>query len=313
MIEKLNKILNKPLSYKKLCEALNIPTKSGKSKIYQLKDLALYCNIQISSNPTRYTIAEIYDQALIPSKAKFQTPIEVIVMQLFKANNYETLYLTNSRLLECMKLVNSNYRIIKNPKLREKLPFETETLYEGASKSGEILMKWIDRALEKMDGDSLLKYRKGYCLISKNIIDGKEYVSVFNVPLDSDTEKDIMECQRQAYIKLNLKYDKTHRWIPPAMKTLYQSQFDKEILNMFGGEFDGGFQVNVLTPNVKGIKEILTLYESEQMLNQEAQRKIKETKQLNYLTGYDRDRLIKEIISRPPSIDYQSIIMKEQK
>ena len=108
MTEKLNKILNKPLSYKKLCEALNIPTKSGKSKIYQLKDLALYCNIQISSNPTRYTIAEIYDQALIPSKAKFQTPIEVIVMRLFKANNYETLYLTNSRLLECMKLVNSH-------------------------------------------------------------------------------------------------------------------------------------------------------------------------------------------------------------
>ena len=70
MTEKLNKILNQPLSYKKLCEALNIPTKSGKSKIYQLKDLALYCNIQISSNPKRYTIAEIYDQALIPSKAK---------------------------------------------------------------------------------------------------------------------------------------------------------------------------------------------------------------------------------------------------
>lgn len=310
MTEKLNKILNQPLSYKKLCEALNMPTKSGKSKIYQLKDLALYCNIQISFSPTRYTITEIYDQALIPSKAKFQTPIEIIVMQLFKANNYETLYLTNSRLLECMKLVSDNYRIIKNPKLREKLPFETETLYEGASKSGEILMKWIDRALEKMDGGSLLKYRKGYCLISKNIINGKEYVSTFNVPLNSDEEKDIMECQRQAYIKLNLKYDEAHRWVPTGMKSQYQSQFDKEIQKAFDGEFDGGFQVNVLTPNVKGIKEILTIYESEQILNQEAQRKIKETKQLNYLTGYDRDRLIKEIISRPPSIDYQSILQQ---
>lgn len=312
MTEKLNQILDQILTYKQLCQVLNIPIKSGKSKIYQLKDLALYCNIQILSHPTRYKITEIYDKALLPSKARFQAPMEIVIMQLFKANNYETLYLTNSRLLECMKLVNSNYRIIKNPKLREKLPFETGTLYEGASKSGEILMKWIDRALEKMDGDSLLKYRKGYCLISKNIIDGEEYVSTFNVPLNSDEEKDIMECQRQAYIKLNLKYDEVHRWIPPGMKALYQSQFDKEIFNMFDGEFDGGFQVNVLTPNVKGIKEILTLYESEQMLNQEAQRKIKETKQLNYLTGYERNRLIKEIISRPPSIDYQSIIMQEQ-
>ena len=308
MTEKVNQILNKELTYKQLCQALDIPIKSGKSKIYQLKDLALYCDIQITSHPTRYIITEIYDKALLPSKAKFQTPMEIIIMQLFKANNYETLYLTNSRLLECMKLVNSNYRIIKNSKLREKLPFEANTLYVSASKSGEILMKWLGRALEKMEGYGLLKWRKGYCLINKNIIDGKEYISVFNVPLDSDEEKNIMECQRQTYLKLNLKYDEVHRWVPVGMKAQYQTQFDKEISKAFNGEFDGGFQVNVLTPNVKGIKEMLTTYESEQMLNQEAQRKIKETKQLDYLTGYDRERLIKEIIMRPPSIDYQVIL-----
>ena len=308
MTDKLNQILGKSFTYKQLCQALDIPAKSGKSKIYQLKDLALYCNIQTSSHPTKYTVTEIYDQVLLPSKAKFQTPMEIIIMQLFKANNYETLYLTNSRLLEYMKLVNSNYRIINNSKLREKLPFETEILYDSASKSGEILMKWLGRALEKMEGYGLLKWRKGYCLISKNVFDEEEYISVFNIPLDSEEEKEIMECQRQAYIKLHLKYDEVHRWVPPGMKTQYQSQFDKEIQSAFDGEFDGGFQVNVLTPNVKGIKEILTTYESEQMLNQEAQRKIKETKQLNYITGYDRDKLIKEIISRPPSIDYQSII-----
>lgn len=308
MTEKVNQVLNKELTYKQLCQALDIPIKSGKSKIYQLKDLALYCDIQITSHPTRYIITEIYDKALLPSKAKFQTPMEIIIMQLFKANNYETLYLTNSRLLECMKLVNSNYRIIKNSKLREKLPFEANTLYVSASKSGEILMKWLGRALEKMEGYGLLKWRKGYCLINKNIIDGKEYISVFNVPLDSDEEKNIMECQRQTYLKLNLKYDEVHRWVPVGMKAQYQTQFDKEISKAFNGEFDGGFQVNVLTPNVKGIKEILTTYESEQMLNQEAQRKIKETKQLDYLTGYDRERLIKEIIMRPPSIDYQVVL-----
>lgn len=308
MTEKLTQVLSKPLTYKQLCQALDIPIKSGKSKIYQLKDLALYCDIQITSHPTRYIITEIYDKALLPSKAKFQTPMEIIIMQLFKANNYETLYLTNNRLLECMKLVNSNYRIIKNSKLREKLPFEANTLYVSASKSGEILMKWLGRALEKMEGYGFLKWRKGYCLINKNTIDGKEYISVFNVPLDSEEEKDIMECQRQAYIKLNLKYDKVHRWVPVGMKAQYQTQFDKEISKAFNGEFDGGFQVNVLTPNVKGIKEMLTTYESEQMLNQEAQRKIKETKQLDYLTGYDRERLIKEIIMRPPSIDYQVVL-----
>ena len=304
MTEKLKQIQNQPLTYKQLCEALNIPIKSGKSKVYQIKNIELYCDLQILSNPTRYIITEIYDQSLLPSKSKFQAPMEILIMQLFKANDFETLYLTNSRLLEYMKLVNSNYHIIKNPKLRHKLPFETEHLYTGASKSGEILMKWLGRALEKMEDNSLLIWRKGYCLIKKN----KEYTSVINVPLDSQLEKDIIECQRQAFIKLNLQYDINHRWVPIGMKAQYQAQFDREIFKAFDGAFSGGFQVNVLTPNVKGIKEVLTAYESEQIVNQEAQKKIKETSQLNYLTGDERDKLIKEIISRPPSVDYQYIL-----
>lgn len=308
MTEKLKQIQNQSLTYKQLCEALDIPIKSGKSKIYQIKNIELYCDLQILSHPTRYIITEVYDRSLLPSKSKFQTPIEILIMQLFKANNFETLYLTNSRLLEYMKLVNSNYHIIKNPKLRHRLPFETEHLYTGASKSGEILMKWLGRALEKMEGYGFLKWRKGYCLIKKNTIGVKEYTSVINVPLDSQLEKDIMECQRQVFIKLNLQYDGKHRWVPIGMKAQYQAQFDREIFKMFRGAFSGGFQVNVLTPNTKGIKEVLTAYESEQIINQEAQRKIKETSQLNYLTGDERDKLIKEIISRPPIVDYQTMI-----
>ena len=307
--EKLNKIINMPLSYKQLCQSLGLEIKYGNSKKAQIKDLSLYCNIQILSNPTKYIVIEIYDQSLLPSKSKFQIPMEILIMQLFKANNYQTLYLTNSRLLEYMKLVNSNYHIIKNPKLRNKLPFETEYLYTGASKSGEILMKWLGRALERMGTYGLLKWRKGYCLVKKNIIGDKEYTSVINVPLNSILEQNIMECQRQAFIKLNLKYDQVHRWVPIRMKAQYQAQFDREIFRAFDGEFVGAFQANVLTPNIVGIKEILTAYESEQIINQEAQRKIKETSQLNYLTGDERDKLIKEIISRPPSIDYKAMIV----
>ena len=305
---KLKQIINQPLSYKQLCQSLEFEIKYGNSKKAQIKDLSLYCDIQILSNPTRYVITEVYDESLIPSKSKFQIPMEILIMQLFKANNYQTIYLTNSRLLEYMKLVNSNYKIIKNPKLRRKLLFETEHLYTGASKSGEIIMKWLGRTLEKMEIYGFLKWRKGYCLIKKNVINNKEYTSVINVPLDSQLEKDIMECQRQAFIKLNLQYDENHRWVPIGLKAQYQAQFDREIFKAFDGSFSGGFQANVLTPNVKGIKEVLTAYESEQIVNQEAQRKIKETSQLNYLTGDERNKLIKEIISRPPSVDYQYIL-----
>ena len=129
-------LINIPLTYKQLCQHLSLQPKSGKSKIYQIKNIELYCDLIITSYPTKYIINEIYDKALVKERAKFQVPFEILIMKLFKANNYQTLYLTNSRLLECMKLVNSNYRIIKNPKLRNQLPFNTEGLYDSASKSG---------------------------------------------------------------------------------------------------------------------------------------------------------------------------------
>ena len=55
-------VIGQPMSYKKLCQALDITPKSGKSKIYQLKDLALYCDIQhlsshnhsLSHNPMQW-------------------------------------------------------------------------------------------------------------------------------------------------------------------------------------------------------------------------------------------------------------------
>lgn len=301
-------IINTSLTYKQLCQSLSIQPKSGKSKIYQIKNIELYCDLTITSNPTRYIINEIYDEALIKERAKFQIPFEILVMKLFKANNYQTLYLTNSRLLECMKLVNGNYRIIKNPKLRNQLPFNTEKLYDGASKSGEILKKWLMRALERMEGYGHLKKRRGYCLVKKVIIDNQEITTTMNVPLDSELEQRIMECQRQTYIKLNLQYTQDRRWIPPHMKGQYQALFDKEIREQLGTDYVGGFEVNVLTPNVFGIKETLSAYESEQLVNTEAQRKIQATKELNYMTGYEREQLIKEIIARPSSVNYQELI-----
>lgn len=49
----------------------------------------------------------------------------------------------------------------------------------------------------------------------------------------------------------------------------------------------------------------MTAYESEKIVNDEAQRKIKETKELNYLTGEVRERIVEEIIKRPVGVNYK--------
>ena len=311
-IDKLKEIVGQELNYKKLCDKLGIKVKSGKSKIYQLKEIGLYCDLSIQEKPTRYIVKEVYP-ITSKAKSKFLISFEILIMQLFRAKNYQTLYLTNSQLLEGMKLVNQNYKVLKNPKLRDKLPEDISLLYTGASKSGEILLKWLDRALDKMEDIYTLR-RKGFCLIKKIEIGNRdepgfrEYTKVFEVPLGSDIETRLIECQRKAYYSLNLMYDEKHMWVPRNMKYQYQATFDREIKKEFGMAFDGGYQVNVITPNEKGMEEILSAYESEQIVNKEAQNKIAKTKQLNYLTGFERDRLIKEIIARPAPIDYMSLI-----
>ena len=144
------------------------------------------------------------------------------------------------------------------------------------------------------------------------MVDGHSFKTIYNVPMDSDLEKEIMECQRQVYMKLNLQFTGKKRWIPADMKPQYYAMFDKEIVQHFNGEYCGAYAVHVLTPNHFGIKETLSAFESEQKVNTEAQRKIANTKELNYLTGYDRDKLIQEIIARPPSVSYKKILEEER-
>ena len=52
----------------------------------------------------------------------------------------------------------------------------------------------------------------------------------------------------------------------------------------------------------------MTVYESKKIVNEEAQRKIKETKELNYLTGEVRERIVEEINKKNLSIDYNNLI-----
>ena len=159
-----------------------------------------------------------------------------------------------------------------------------------------------------MENCRYLKKRRGYCLVRQINIGQEIITTIVNVPLDSELEQNIMECQRQAFFKLNLQFSKNRRWIPPHMKGQYQALFDKEVREQLNGDYVGAFEVNVLTPNTFGIKETLSVFESEQLVNTEAQRKIQATKELNYMTGYEREQLIKEIVARPPSINYQELI-----
>lgn len=329
-VELLPSIVGQQLKYIDLCRALDLKPKSSDSKTKQLKDIGLYCDIQEvivpgsrgRGNTTRYVVHEVYDEAQLPIHAnnKFQAPIEALIFSILKANNYRTLYYTNSQLLECLNMVNENYRFIKNPSNRKLLASsdmgadDTNMIYNGASKSGEILMKWADRALKNMDDRGFILYRHGFCLVLSDVYTGRK--TIFNVPLDSDMERIVLGCYRAAYEELGLKFEPKRRWVPNGLKPKFYDAFDEALKNnqqlerMFHSQHlvvAGGYRANVITPNGKDIEATLNQYNNT-IINTEAQRKIHTTKQLNQLTGDQRNRLIQEIIATPPSVRYYELI-----
>ena len=66
--------------------------------------------------------------------------------------------------------------------------------------------------------------------------------------------------------------------------------------------------INVIVPvqNVDLLKD--SLKNVEDILNKEAQRKIKETNQLNHLTGFERKIAIEELIDIHTQIDYAGLL-----
>ena len=222
-------------------------------------------------------------------------------MAMLEANKYKDLYLTNSQLLECLSLVNENFRVLKNPKTRKKLPLETASLYPSASKAGEILTKWVKRALERMERKGLILHRMGFCLICQSKVE--------QVPMQSWLERQVLRCYRRAYEGLNLSYkDGAANWVPLSLKAAFYRRFDEAlandpILKDLGLNVIGGYRANIITCEKQGVMKEIEGARARQSLNDESCRKIGATKQLDYMTGENRVRLIEEVIKRPVPLE----------
>ena len=65
LIKALISIEGRELKYPEICKALDIPTKSGNTKISQLDKIRNYCQLDTVDNvyPTRYIVQEVYPEA----------------------------------------------------------------------------------------------------------------------------------------------------------------------------------------------------------------------------------------------------------
>ena len=306
----MKELIGKPLTYKGLCEELDLEYLGGNAKKNQLAQLKEHYDIEVVENPKRYIIRKILNQdADLPNvKSPLQLPFEYAVSLALKENNYDDLYCSNTQLLLLLSLVNSNYKVLKSPRSRAKLEKVTgedyENLYIAASEAGVVLKKWVDIFMKRMENRGLILYRKGFVLVKEVYIDDSKVpiIQKYNVPLQSDDERRILNCWHSAANIVRLPLFRND-FIPKNYTQDFFNEFNRQIEKEFKGEYTGGFKVNVITCNKIGNQKFIE--NVRQVLNDKSQKKIKETVALDFLTGAERKRLIDEIIKIPPTTDYR--------
>lgn len=305
---KMKDQVGKELSYQELCRVLDQKPKSGNSKIAQIKEFELLCDLK--KDGVRYKIERIYEKALLPISSKFQEFVSFLIISMLESKHNQSIYVTNTQLLECLYLVNENYRILKNDKNRLALANSTgrdfEGFYEASETAGKILTKWVNRELNYMEGRGLIMVRPGFCAVEEIKIDKVTIKKVVNVELNSPLEKKLMDAFVFAARELGI--NEYARWIPPELKPRFYALADKKVYELTEGRYKGAYKVNVITGAPRSMK--MELAEVKKALNTESKRKIGKTQQIKGMSDKERKQMIAEIIESPATIRYKDYLDK---
>lgn len=284
----------KEMTYKQLCEALDIPYLSGYSKKKQLEDLQGQYKIIKLSNPTRYIIEEEYDEVRplidkINGNDKFQMIFDAALYQLFLDNYGRPIYASRMDLLKLFKEVNKNFGNICNEEYVAKLGAEFSFMSEMGQVVYKILTQWTIRRLEQMRKRKILTLADGFRLI-KEMENG--YRFAVNVPYGSKLHQ---ECQA-VYSQL---MDGMPNWMPLEDWKKFKKILAQVTQQHFNGEYQSMKPVYILTPPTEEWlqRKLDKLYAEINIpvfeeINKEAARKILATKQLNKFSIEERNKFV---------------------
>lgn len=155
-------------NYKAICEALGVNTKTGKSKKLQLNDWERY--FTYSKDGYNFIIKEIYDTPMekidnrgganhVLSHSKKMD--DTLTYMLNKQPNGE-LFMTMNRLLEEMKMINSNYRFGNHNrrKVSNYLDIEEAFVEEFFDITKRTLKSNVESMLNRLESKALIYWHK---------------------------------------------------------------------------------------------------------------------------------------------------------
>jgi len=316
----LDDIIGNGIKFKDLCQRLNIEVpKSQNSRKSILTQLQQFCDIQEIQEDGKhpmYIITQIYKAPLldiIHKNNKFQPYVEQAILELALTTKQSMIYLSNSAILEATYMVNGNFKIACSPsmaKLDDRAWVQPE-----ANEIYSILYRWIRNRLKQMDARHIIQLQKGYRLYRTIKNAEGETITVYkNVPKNSKEDAVCQEIFATAIQRTSgVSKDWDGGWLPPSVYEEMRKKANQLCQQQFASEgWEKISVVNVIIPvqNENLIKR--RLKDVSKTLNNESQRKVKDTSRLNHLTGCQRLQLAEELIALNPVVDYKKLLNEEK-
>lgn len=321
LLKRLEKVKGKELKYKQLCEELNLKIKTSNSKTSQLNNLQMYCQLEKLEKPTRYVVREVYGEILeglgvLNNNNRYQLLFEAAMYKAFLGNDGNSLYASNMEMLKLFQEVNENFAYACNSRHMSKLGQDFEYMSEMSQTVYRILRQWTKRRVESMVRRDIILLRKGYRLYTKHYGKYGEYRISHNVEIGSEKEKICQEIFEQAK-REKMPDGWEDEWVPGWKWYEYERYVAQLTKERFENEYCDLRHINIMSPPTKGwlqerLAETYSKIEDLTGINQEACRKIMETKQLDGNTGEERKRFIEVNMSLNPKISLKEKL-KEKK
>lgn len=168
MYDKLNNYIESSVSYKQLCEILELKYQKGNGKEAQLKDIKRYYNID--KIKTKYHILNKYaipldkedgrSETSANNSVKYANDIETVM--LYTLQNKKEFVCTISQALLLCNLINKNYSVGRKdiPLTSKVLDLDIKNVYMFYDNTSRRLKDTFERALNRMRSKALLSYTK---------------------------------------------------------------------------------------------------------------------------------------------------------
>lgn len=307
--ENLDSIIGERVSYKRLCDVLEIKPKGGNSKIAHLEDIKRF--YEIDDTNKIIVVRKLTDEEIktIECRGKFAKHIERLLMALLVNENKKVF--SYNELYEKLGMVNKEYVkqfysrdiVFKEYDLScsnmvcsddEKIGLISLNLNVFYTVTKKQLKEILISSLNSMQNRSLLLYNKTFKLGKKVYVEKYNSFKVESRECTKDECETILACRRNAMVECNMDKLNDLYYKQKEERDDFYNKFSENIKELFP-DWEFAFECIEILDYKKGIKDALKK-DIMLELNSKIIDKFMDTKELDIMTKVLKEAFIMDLI-----------------